>query len=166
MRRGYSRFLEPGSACSKLNREVGKTMVAYGNKVQRDEVAQKQMTSESASAPAVADRLSYNAKKGKVVQGSEELLDAIKEGKLNFRDLKKENLSDELQKLTPEELEKHIEAQAKLRGGLQEKIKTLSDKRESFIKAEQKRLPEKEDAFDEKVSETIRQQAIKKGIHY
>jgi hypothetical protein len=63
----------------------------------------------------------------------------------------KKDLPKEFQKLTKQEMEARI-------------AKT----RESYIQAENKRLAEagKGDGFDEKVAETIHQQAERKGISY
>jgi len=54
------------------------------------------------------------------------------------------------------------------RDSLQKEVQDLSRKRDAFIQAENKRLAEagKGDGFDEKVAETIHQQAERKGINY
>jgi hypothetical protein len=51
---------------------------------------------------------------------------------------------------------------------LQKEVQALAKTRESYIQAENKRLAEagKGDGFDEKVAETIHQQAERKGISY
>jgi len=51
---------------------------------------------------------------------------------------------------------------------LQKDIEELTKKRDAYIQAENKRLSAagKGDGFDEKVAQTIRQQAEKKGINY
>ena len=54
------------------------------------------------------------------------------------------------------------------RDSLQKEVQALAKTRESYIQAENKRLAEagKRDGFDEKVAETIHQQAERKGISY
>jgi hypothetical protein len=54
------------------------------------------------------------------------------------------------------------------RAALQKEIEQVSKKRSDYIAKEAKRSAAagKGDSFDEKVAQTIRQQAEKKGIHY
>jgi Mg-chelatase subunit ChlD len=156
-------------ALSELNVEVGKTIVAYGAPAAQAAVRAKQEVVELSSFAVAADRLSYNAKAGgKVVQGSGELIDAIKEGKVRLGDVKKEELPKELQALDAKELRAQLEEKSAKRTELQAKINELSEKRATFIAAEQKRLAAegKGDAFDTKVAEILRAQAKKKGIAY
>ena len=61
----------------ELNKRMGATLIPYGDKDVRGEVGAKQAFAENAPAAAVADRLSYNARTGKSVQGAGELLDAL-----------------------------------------------------------------------------------------
>ena len=53
----------------ELNKRMGATLIPYGDKDVRGEVSAKQAFAENAPAAAVADRLSYNARTGKSVQG-------------------------------------------------------------------------------------------------
>jgi hypothetical protein len=54
------------------------------------------------------------------------------------------------------------------RDNLLKDVQALAKKREAYIQAENKRLTEagKGDGFDEKVAETIHQQAERKGMNY
>jgi Mg-chelatase subunit ChlD len=65
---------------AELNRKIGGTLIAYGDADLRRKVNAKQAVSESAPASAAADRLSYNARTRKTVQGTGELLDALASG--------------------------------------------------------------------------------------
>jgi Mg-chelatase subunit ChlD len=151
-----------------LNKAVGKTLVAYGSPDGRRWVHAKQAASEAAAPMTVAGRLAYNAKTGKSVQGDGELVDAVKSGAVKIEDVKKEELPAELQKLSPDELKAYLAKQQAEREALQKKITELNKQRDVFIEAEKKRLAAagKGDAFDEKVNETIRAQAARKGIAY
>ncbi|HSH96233.1 MAG TPA: VWA domain-containing protein [Roseimicrobium sp.] len=153
---------------AELNRQVGKTLIAYGVESERKAVMLKQTASESAPAPAAADRLYFNAASRKAVQGTGELLDAISEGKLKLAEVKKDELPEELRNLSPTELNSHVEKQQQARSELQKQIAELGKKRENWLNEERKRLAgsDKRDAFDEKVAETIRAQAAKKDIVY
>ena len=80
----------------------------------------------------------------------------------------KKDLPKEFQKLTKQEMETRIAKTRAERDSLQKEVQSLAKKREVYIQAENKRLAEagKGDGFDEKVAETIHQQAERKGINY
>jgi hypothetical protein len=151
-----------------LNRKLGATLVGYGGESARRMVVSKQFAAEAAPASVAADRLAFNSALGVAVQGEGELLDGLGSGKLKLASLKKDQLPPELQNLNEEELKSEIGKKQKARADIQAQIQTLSKKREEFLAAERKRLAEqgKGDSFDEKVAESIRAQAARKGIEY
>ena len=117
---------------------------------------------------AMADRLSYNSKTGKAVQGRGELVDALNDKTLKLDEIDQKQLPTELQKLDRNELQKRIAKTRDERADLQKQIVEVSKKREAYIQSENKRLAAegKGDAFDQKVTETLHAQAAKKGITY
>ena len=146
-----------------LNREIGSTIVAWGGESTRREVA------EAAAAPVAADRLSYKLKSaGKIVSDEKDIVNAFSDGKLDFAKVKKEELPEDLQKLSPEELKKYVETQKKKRDELQAKMVTLNKQRDDYIEAERKKASATgvTNSFDAKVTEAIRTQAARKGISY
>jgi len=153
---------------AKLNKKIGETLIPYGDADVRREVAAKQAFAERAPASAAADRLSYNAKTKKGVQGHGELLDALASNEVKLESIDKKDLPAEFQKLTKEEMEGRIAKTRAERDSLQKEVQELAKKRDAYIQAENKRLAEagKGDGFDEKVAETIHQQAQRKGISY
>jgi Mg-chelatase subunit ChlD len=153
---------------AKLNKKIGETLIPYGDADLRREVAAKQAFAESAPATAAADRLSYNAKTKKGVQGRGELLDALASSEVKLESIDKKDLPAEFQKLTKEEIEARIAKTRGERDSLQNEVQELAKKRDAYIQAENKRRAEggKGDGFDEKVAETIHQQAERKGISY
>ena len=154
---------------AKLNVEIGTTIVAYGSPAAQAAVREKQETIELSAFSVAADRLAYNARSGgKVVQGSGELLDAMKAGGVTLGEVKREQLPPELQTLSETELRAKLDEKAAKRAALQAQVNELAQKRADFIAAEQKRLAAagRGDAFDTKVAEILRAQAKKKGISY
>ena len=153
---------------AKLNKKIGQTLIPYGDADLRREVTAKQAFAERAPASAVADRLSYNAKTKKGVQGRGELIDALASNEVKLESIDKEDLPAEFQTLTKEEIEARIANKRAERDSLQKDVQELAKKRDAYIQAENKRLAEagKGDGFDEKVAETIHQQAERKGISY
>jgi Mg-chelatase subunit ChlD len=132
----------------RLNKQMGTTLIPYGDKELRSEVRTKQAFAEAAPASAVADRLNYNSKTGKGVQGRGELLDSLAANEIKLEAIDEKTRND--------------------RVGLQKQIEEVSKKRDAYIQAETKRLVAagKGDSFEEKVALTIREQAAKKGISY
>ena len=153
---------------AELNKRIGQTLIPYGDEDVRRGVSSKQALSEAAAAPAAADRLTYNAKTNKAVQGAGELLDAMANDGVKLETLDQKKLPVEFQKLSREELEVRVDKTSKDRSALQKEIAEVAKKREAYIADETKRLAKegKGDSFDQNVAQTIRKQAERKGIHY
>lgn len=153
---------------SRLNERIGATLIPYGDSKLQAEVHAKYAMAASAPVSAMADRLSYNSKTGKTVQGRGELVDALNDKRLKLEEIDQKQLPTELQKLDRDELQKRIAKTRDERADLQKQIVEVSKKREAYIQSENKRLAAegKGDAFDQKVGETLRGQAAKKGITY
>src|SRR5213082_1674464 len=136
---------------SRLNERIGATLIPYGDSKLQAEVHAKYAMAASAPVSAMADRLTYNSKTGKAVQGRGELVDALNDKTLKLEEIDQKQLPTELQKLDRDELQKQIVE--------------VSKKREAYIQSENKRLVAegKGDAFDQKVTETLHAQAAKKG---
>jgi Mg-chelatase subunit ChlD len=152
----------------RLNERIGATLIPYGDSKLQAEVHAKYAAAKSAPVSAMADRLSYNSKTGKTVQGRGELVDALNDKSLKLEEIDQKQLPTELQKLDRSELQKRIAKTRDERADLQKQIVEVSKKREAFIQTENKRLAAegKGDAFDQKVTETLHAQAAKKGIGY
>jgi Mg-chelatase subunit ChlD len=152
----------------RLNERIGATLIPYGDSTMQAEVHAKYAAAKSAPVAAMADRLTYNSKTGRAMQGSGELLDALNENKVKVEEIDQKQLPAELQKLDRDELKKRIAKARDERADLQRQIVEISKKREAYIQSENKRLAAegKGDAFDQKVTETLHAQAAKKGISY
>jgi len=153
---------------SRLNEQIGATLIPYGDSTLQAEVHAKFVAAKSAPVAAMADRLTYNSKTGRAMQGRGELVDALNDKSLKLDDIDQKQLPAELQKLDRDELQTRIAKSRDERADLQKQIAELSKKREAYIQAENKRLASegKGDAFDQKVTETLHAQAAKKGISY
>ncbi len=153
---------------SRLNERIGTTLIPYGDSKLQAEVHAKYAMAASAPVAAMADRLTFNSKTGKAVQGRGELVDALNDKTLKLEEIDQKQLPTELQKLDRNELQKRIAKTRDERADLQKQIVEVSKKREAYIQSENKRLAAegKGDAFDQKVAETLRGQAAKKGISY
>ncbi len=151
-----------------LNRRLGGTLVAYGAEPARRSVLAKQAAAEAAPASVAADRLYFNVNAGVAVQGEGELLDSLNRGKLKLAEVKKEQLPADWQNLSESELKAAVDRKQKERAELQAQIAKLGKEREAYLAKERQRLASasKTDSFDEKVAQTLRAQAARKGIEY
>jgi hypothetical protein len=153
---------------AELNRKLGGTFIAYGGAGERRAFQAKLAASESAPASVAADRLSFYSVSEFRADADVELLGALNAGRVKLDSVKKEQLSDDLRKLDAAALKAEVEKRQKERTELQAKIQTLTKAREDYLAQERKRLAAtgKSDSFDETVTQTIRAQAARKGIHY
>lgn len=77
--------------------------------------------------------------------------------------MKKEDLPDNLQKLSPAELKAEVDKRIAERKQIRAEIMELSKKRDEFIKAERAKLG-KQDGFDSAVANALSEQMLRKGI--
>ena len=151
-----------------LNRQLGATLVAYGDTAARSRMMAKQAASESAPAAVAAERLRFNAVSGVAVQGDGELLDALASGKAKLETLAKDQLPEDLKQLDSPALKAELAKRQTERADLQQRIQKLNQERERYLAQERQRLAEagKGESFDEQVAATVRAQAARKGITY
>lgn len=163
---------------SEINADLARSTVTYGDAGMRAAGEAKKEAAAALSAPApagaagggagfapAADRAGKIAKDGKVA--AYDLIDAIKEKKVKLEELKKEQLPEEMQKMTPEQRKAHLDKLDKKRTELTREAAELDKKRSDFI---QKKLAEDKkgakDGFDNQVVEMLRKQAEKHKIKY
>ncbi len=153
---------------AELNKRMGSTLIPYGDAGVRREVMAKQAVAEMAAAPAAADRLSFNMRTKKSVQGMGELIDALANNEITLEKIDQKNLPAEFQTLSRADLDKRVTKAREERTTLQKEIEEISQKRADYIAAETKRLAAagKGDSFDSEIAQTIRKEAAEKGIHY
>jgi Mg-chelatase subunit ChlD len=161
---------------SKLGTKVGATYYAYGGGMGtmsaaavRSSKAEAQKTTEkkvalAAPAAAQADR-AVNKAINAAAYDDGDLIQAIENGSVKLDSLKKDELPDELQKLSPDERRKAIAAKIEERKQIREQILELSNKRDAFILEERKKQSAKTPTgFDQAVTEALKQQISRKGL--
>src|SRR5213080_1180826 len=121
---------------SRLNERIGATLIPYGDSKRQAEVHAKYAAAKSAPISAMADRLTYNSKTGKAVQGRGELVDALNENTLKLEEIDQKQLPTELQKLDRSELQKRIAKTRDDRADLQKQIVEVAKKREAYMQTE------------------------------
>jgi hypothetical protein len=161
---------------AKLNRELGVTVVAYGDARGRATVGRKLALAADADDEVAADRLSVLSFKSKAISslrssgsvaasapatayidGGGDLVEGLASGKYEYDKIEEEKLSDKLKKMSPETRTAYLKEQVAKRTELQKKLEELLVKRRDFVTTEKARLAKegKGDGFDEKVSEII-----------
>ncbi len=161
---------------AKLNRELGVTVVAYGDAGVRAVVASKLELAAEADDEVAADRLSVLSFKSKAISslkfsgsvapsaaatayidGGGDLVEGLASGKYEYDKIEEDKLSEKLKKMSPETRTAYLKEQVAKRTELQKKLEELLVKRRAFVTTEKARLAKegKGDGFDEKVSEII-----------
>lgn len=124
---------------SKLNAELNTTYIAYGKRGQQ---AAARQTAQDANASTVAP--SVVAERAKTKSGAAyknadwDLVDAVKDDKLELAEVETEALPEEMQKMTEQERKEHVEKMAKRRAELQAKLRKLVDARDKYVAGKRK----------------------------
>jgi len=150
----------------EINTELARTTLVYGHGRSRREAEDKKGEARdlAETAPAAAaERAAFQAKAGRAA--AYDLIAQMKEGKVKLEDLKKDELPDELKKLTLKEQKAYLEKLEKRRDELSKKALDLDKKRADFIAKEQAKQ-KKKGGFDLQVLDILRNQAKKHAIDY
>ena len=153
-------------AILKLNEQLNKTYIAFG--AQREAWASNQIAQDSNAGSVNKDSLVRRAAtkaSANYFNANWDIVDASQQKGFHWSDIKKEDLPEELRKLTTEELKAHVERQLASRIELQKQILQLSQERDSWVAEKRKELGE-DNSLGSAVSSTIRSQAALKGIRF
>ena len=155
------------SKLSKLSYQIGSSYSAYGRKAYRASQGGSQMATEfkvrsEASGGAQADRALNKALNRDAYK--DDLVQDVTNGTVNLKSVKKEELPDDLQKLSPEALVNEVSKRAKNRKELTTKILELTQKRDTFLKEAKKQQGGSKNGFDDVVSQALKKQIARKGV--
>jgi hypothetical protein len=150
---------------AQLNKDLTRTVLVWGAKAQREADAKKNAESLELRTEAAAGRIAYQAKNAQAATYC--LLDSIKQNKVKLEDVKKEELPDELKKLTLKEQKEYLAKLEKKRAQLNKEVLELDKKRSDFIAKKRAEDAKKgTNSFDAKVLDVLRGQAKKYEIAY
>ncbi|MBN2589355.1 MAG: VWA domain-containing protein [Sedimentisphaerales bacterium] len=163
---------------AELNLKLNGTYIAFGNK--GAEGLQRQMAQDlnasSSSRGAAADRAvaksSFN-----YINSNWDLVDALKDNKVDLDEIKKEDLPENMQTMTIDERKAYADAKATERVNIQKRIQELNAQRETYIQAELKKLAAvnqnammggmgSRGSFGSAVTNTVREQAMQKSFSF
>ncbi len=146
---------------AELGSKLNTTYVAYGGHGRAGKANQSVQDSNASTlgAPAAAERAAAKSS-GLYRNAGWDLVDALRDKKVDVDKLAESELPEPMRKMTPEQRKAYLEKQAKTRAGIQKQIQDLSAKRDAHIKAEMAKqgLSEKA-AFDAVLRAAVREQA-------
>ena len=114
-----------------------------------------------ASAPAAAERAVFKSRAG---FADSDLAQAVADKKVALKDVKEQDLPDELKNLPAAARQAKLDETIAQRGALQAKLASVEKRREAFLK-KQSGAP-RGDSFDALLAETLRTEGARKGIAY
>ena len=149
-----------------LAAKLGRTYVTYGAKDKRDANVRTQASAESritadAVMGAQADRAVNKAVNSFQYDG--DLVQDVENKTVKVEDVKKEDLPEDLQKLSVADRKKEIDRRIAERQTIRAEILKLSKQRDDFIAAERKKRGGSS-GFDTAVGLALREQLSRKGI--
>lgn len=155
---------------TKLNTELNKTYIPFGAAKHREEAVARQLAQDANAQKAGSSAFSgrFQTKGSANYRNADwDLVDALKEKTVKLEDVKKEQLPEELRKLSAEELKAYVEKMTAERGKIQKQIKELSAARNKYVATEQAKLSESsEDTLDQAVGKAMRTEAGKWGFEF
>lgn len=155
---------------AELNQEFQRTMIDYGDRETRSYQYAKRTRSDSiragAAPEAEADRAVYNISSAGTANayGKQELVNDVVNGTVKIQEVKKNELPEQLQSLTLEEIKAEIKEKQIKREEITKRIKDLADKRAAYL---QEHTPDAvKDGFDQKVLDALIEQGARVGIEF
>jgi Mg-chelatase subunit ChlD len=151
---------------AKINSEMARSTVLYGGAKMRASGAAKAKGAAGLPGPVAADRAAYAARTGRAA--SYDLIDAIKRGTVKLETLKKDELPEELRKLSLAEQKDYLGKLEKRREEMNKRAVELDKKRGDFIAKKMTELNKDRplDTFDGQVLRILAEQARRSGIEY
>lgn len=150
----------------KLNEQLNKTYIGYGG--EGKEKAERQMVQDSnAAAYGAANARTRASFKSKQSYNNAEwdLVDAAAENEEILKDVKKEDLPEEMQNMTEKERKDYVEKKSEERKKIQEQIRVLDEKAKAYVAEKQKENAEKL-TLDNVMMDAVREQAISKSYQF
>jgi len=151
---------------AKINGELASTTLCYGDHLAQASGNKKKADAKDLAPAMAAERAGFSGKNG--YAATYDLLDNIKNGKIKLKELKAEELPEELRKLTIKERETYLSKLEKTRAELLTRAADLDKKRSKFIqeKLAEDKSKRVQDSFDNQVLQILARQAVRCNIEY
>ncbi len=151
----------------ELNMKLNATYVPYGTmgEAGRMEQIRQDKNAERVGQASIASRA--QAKGTRLYDNAHwDLVDGVREKKVDLKDLKESDLPAAMQAMPMEEREKFVETQAVARAEIQKQIAEVSAAREDFLRKARANASGGKQSLDEAMLEAIRTQAQQKGFEF
>lgn len=152
---------------AELSKKLNDTYIAYGvmGELSHQRQAEQDKNATVASEAAMLQRAV--AKSSQYYKNTAwDLVDALKHNKVKVETIKPEDLPESMQKMTVEERKAYIEAKAKQRTKLQQKIQKLNERRKKYVAEEMKKQQNQGDTLGSAIIRVISEQAKKKDFKF
>lgn len=150
----------------QLGQQLNNTYIAYGYEGDEMKMRQEEQDMNAGTlAPEVLVERTVTKSSGQYKNESWDLVDADKEGTVNVEDIPKDQLPEEMQKMSIEERKAYVEQKAKEREQIQNKINELDKKRRDYI-AQKIAENKEENTLDAAMLKIIREQASQKNYKF
>lgn len=157
---------------AELSARLDGTRLYFGSEEQKDKMAGKVAATEKlheySSLESRARRAAFNASAGGKANllGENELVDGVAGGTVKLDELDRAELPAALQPMAPAEQEAYVARLSEERADLQRQIRSLADDRDSYMKKKAEEAGGFKDSLDQKIYETVAEQAGKAGLEY
>lgn len=157
---------------AELSAKLDATRLYYGSAEEKRKMQSKmaatEKLNESAPVASLARRGVFNtAESGRAnLLGEKELVDAIASGSVDLDSIEEDALPEALKPMAPAEQAEYVSRLAGERVDLQRQIRELADNRDEFIAKKVEEAGGLGDSLDQKLYDTVKDQAGKAGFEY
>ena len=153
---------------AQLGTKLNQTYVPYGAKGKESKIRQEEQEKNAFSASPGSFLQRQAAKASSHYRNTSwDLVDAVKEGKIETSQLKDEELPEEMKKMDEKERKIYVEAKTKEREEIKKEINKLNEVRKKYVAEETKKLGKSgEDTLDAVMIKTIQEQVSKKHFTF
>jgi len=152
---------------AELGIRLNETYIAYGR---RSNFAYERQSAQdrNASAASKESLLQRAVTKASRNYRNEtwDLVDALKNNNVQLEDIKDEELPKEMQKMTAQKRKAYVEAKAKQRNDMQQKIQQLNEQRKKYIAEEMKKLQKEGSTLGSAIIQAVCKQAKKRNFKF
>ena len=145
----------------ELNKRIDKTYITYGSSEERSEAVKKfdseKYSMEAAPVEAKASR-DINKAINKYSYSKEDLVQAVENNEISLKDIKDNELPENMQKMSLKAREGYIQSIIDTRKEIREEIIKVSREREQYILEQEKKGTAGKSEFDSAVSEVLKKQ--------
>ena len=150
---------------AELSTKLNETYIAYGTK---GKLALQRQTEQDGNAVGLSKEAAIQraVSKSSVHYRNEgwDLVDALKNDKVQLEDMKVTDLPEKMQKMKAEERKIYIETKDKERAEIQQKIQQLNEQRKRYVADEMKKLQKDTDTLGSAIIQAITEQAQRKNF--